>query len=190
MTICSVIWIAGSCSASSIGDLNRDGSISVADAMLSIRFLLALQDPIEDQEMLADTNGDGSLNVLDVIAIIQAATGMIPNTPVEPPSHFWVSHYNSTQMACVWRDNSLDEDCFWISVSPDQAFPVSNTVNYRVPKDTSFYQVQHLQPLTIYFFRIKAQRGFFEGVCEGNYYKKTYPPPGQWTKALVGEFGF
>jgi len=53
-----------------LGDVNLDGEVTVADAILTQQYI-AGQEPTDDfNAALADINGDGSVNVADVVAIL------------------------------------------------------------------------------------------------------------------------
>jgi hypothetical protein len=52
------------------GDINNDGIINVNDVILTIRFILDLQEPTEIEFLAADFNQDQVIDVLDVILIV------------------------------------------------------------------------------------------------------------------------
>ena len=52
------------------GDVNTDGVLNVLDIVLSVNFVLGLDNPSTVQYNLVDMNSDGVLNVLDVILLV------------------------------------------------------------------------------------------------------------------------
>ena len=60
------------------GDVNQDGSVTSADAILALRFAVALIALDEVQQALADVNGDGRINAGDAVLILRKAVGLIP----------------------------------------------------------------------------------------------------------------
>ena len=57
------------------GDVNGDGDLSNADAILVLRQIAELVTLDEAQRLAADVNGDGAVNLLDVLAIIADIVG-------------------------------------------------------------------------------------------------------------------
>lgn len=49
------------------GDINKDGSVSVSDAVYLLKYLHGRQNLTEEQAGLADLNGDGTVNIYDLI---------------------------------------------------------------------------------------------------------------------------
>ncbi|MBW3622979.1 MAG: VCBS repeat-containing protein [Armatimonadetes bacterium] len=58
------------------GDIDRNASVDVLDALLSLRIGLGLIEPTEAQRKAADVNRDGVLNLLDTIRILQVSVGL------------------------------------------------------------------------------------------------------------------
>lgn len=58
------------------GDLNRDGSVNVSDALLSLRIIVGLIEATDSQAWEADLNGDGHVNVADTVAILKRLVGL------------------------------------------------------------------------------------------------------------------
>ena len=52
------------------GDVNTDGVLNVLDVVLSVNFVLGLDNPSSVQYNLGDMNSDGVLNILDVILLV------------------------------------------------------------------------------------------------------------------------
>jgi glycoprotein endo-alpha-1,2-mannosidase len=52
------------------GDVNGDGATNILDVILTVNFILQIQQPIPDQFTSADMNKDGNINILDVILIV------------------------------------------------------------------------------------------------------------------------
>jgi len=54
-----------------LGDVNFDGSVDILDVIITVNFVLGIEPPPTENELLAaDVNEDGNLNVLDVILIV------------------------------------------------------------------------------------------------------------------------
>jgi hypothetical protein len=68
-------WPAAAPSAT-LGDLNGDGKIAVADATLSLRIAVGLLTPTDAQKAAGDVNKDGKLTVSDTTLILQVAVGI------------------------------------------------------------------------------------------------------------------
>ena len=58
------------------GDVDGDGSVSSADAVLALRASMGLFTPSEQQLDLADLDGDGSVTASDAILILRRALGL------------------------------------------------------------------------------------------------------------------
>jgi Tol biopolymer transport system component len=58
------------------GDVNEDGKINVADAVLLLRIVVRLHTPSERQRVLADMNIDGSVNVVDGTLLLHIVVGL------------------------------------------------------------------------------------------------------------------
>lgn len=54
------------------GDINLDGNITIADAVLLQKWLLALPDTILPDWKAGDMNGDGKLNAVDLTLLKRA----------------------------------------------------------------------------------------------------------------------
>ena len=59
------------------GDLDSNGSVSVADAVLALRGAMGLVELTGDQLIAGDMNLDGSVSVLDAVSIMRIAIGLI-----------------------------------------------------------------------------------------------------------------
>lgn len=59
-------------------DVNGDGKINSADALIVLQYSVDLNDTIktEEQFMNADTNGDGRINSVDALTILKISVGM------------------------------------------------------------------------------------------------------------------
>ncbi|MGN0612658.1 MAG: carbohydrate-binding domain-containing protein, partial [Porcipelethomonas sp.] len=68
--------------AAEAGDLNSDGSVSVADLTLLRQFLLKQAEP--DGSVSFDVNGDGNVNVFDFTALKRTLLSSTPVEPVDP----------------------------------------------------------------------------------------------------------
>ena len=56
-----------------LGDVNMDGNVTAADALLVIRYAMGLTDLTETQLALADLNGNGTVNTEDASLVLRAA---------------------------------------------------------------------------------------------------------------------
>ncbi|MBR4636034.1 MAG: hypothetical protein IKO51_06670 [Clostridia bacterium] len=59
------------------GDVDEDGTVSVADALLVLRSAMGILELAPDQISLGDMNGDGSISVDDALVILRLAMGLI-----------------------------------------------------------------------------------------------------------------
>ena len=59
------------------GDLNGDGTVSSADAVLLARYLVDLTDLTEQQLLAADVNHDGSVSSADAVLLARFLVGVI-----------------------------------------------------------------------------------------------------------------
>ena len=55
------------------GDLNMDNSLNIFDILILIDFIL--QEGQEINQFLADINGDGMVNILDMVGLVQIVMG-------------------------------------------------------------------------------------------------------------------
>lgn len=62
------------------GDVNKDGSINVLDAVTALQLIIKIKVPTADPAA-ADLDGSGGVNVSDVILILQRALGVPPASP-------------------------------------------------------------------------------------------------------------
>ena len=60
-----------------IGDVDLDGDVDVADAILALRYCMHLIDLNDDQLAQGDVNGDGVVSIDDAILILRIAMGLI-----------------------------------------------------------------------------------------------------------------
>lgn len=58
-----------------LGDINMDGSIDAADALMALRIALGLVPPT-DNDYLADMNGNGTIEASDALIILRMALGV------------------------------------------------------------------------------------------------------------------
>ena len=59
-----------------IGDVDGDGEIALADALLAMRCALGLMELTPEQIEAADVNGDGEVTLVDALIILRAALGI------------------------------------------------------------------------------------------------------------------
>jgi hypothetical protein len=78
------------------GDVDGNGSIDVRDVIFAVNILLNLREPSTYQLRMADYNGDGVVNVLDIVAIVRhilenpSGVVYVPFKDVEDYGYFWV----------------------------------------------------------------------------------------------------
>ncbi len=60
-----------------LGDLDQDGSINSADALMVLKIAANLKEPTSDQQKAADINKDGKVNAADALLILKRAAGLI-----------------------------------------------------------------------------------------------------------------
>ena len=60
--------------AAQAGDLNADGAVTAADAVLLQRYLLGEETLTKTQQRAADENGDGAVNGFDLALLRQTLT--------------------------------------------------------------------------------------------------------------------
>ena len=65
------------------GDVNRDGKVNTADAVLVLQRAAGLIDDTALDTAAADVNGDDKLNTADAVLILQKAAGLIERFPAE-----------------------------------------------------------------------------------------------------------
>lgn len=58
------------------GDVNRDGSVDVSDAILVLRYLVDLAALDAEQLQIGDLTGEGEVSVADAVAILRRAVGL------------------------------------------------------------------------------------------------------------------
>jgi len=54
----------------SLGDVNNDGVSNVLDVILTVNFILNVEQPSDEEFLAADMNGDGVLNILDILQLV------------------------------------------------------------------------------------------------------------------------
>ena len=60
-----------------LGDVDLDGDVDVADAILALRYVMHLVDLSDAQLAQGDVNGDGAVSIDDAILILRIAMGLI-----------------------------------------------------------------------------------------------------------------
>lgn len=60
-----------------MGDVNRDGSVTVTDAVMVLKNAISLTELDAQQLLLADANGDGTITVTDAVMILKKAIGLL-----------------------------------------------------------------------------------------------------------------
>ncbi len=64
-----------------IGDVNGDGEVTAADALLALRYVMALEELGEERLAQADVDGDGEVTMMDCLLIQRYAMGIIASFP-------------------------------------------------------------------------------------------------------------
>ena len=59
------------------GDVDQDGSITVADALLVLRCAMGLLELTPDQKLIADRDGDGIITATEALIIVRMSMGLI-----------------------------------------------------------------------------------------------------------------
>ncbi len=78
------------------GDVDGNGSVDIRDVVFAVNILLNLSEPSPHQFQMADYNGDGVLNILDIVGIVRyilenpSNTSQVPFKDVEDYEHFFV----------------------------------------------------------------------------------------------------
>jgi hypothetical protein len=62
-------------SATQMGDLNGDGAVTIADALLALQFAIGLQTPTAAQIAIGDLKQHGTIDIADVVAILNKTVG-------------------------------------------------------------------------------------------------------------------
>ena len=66
-----------------IGDLNRDGKITAADALMTLQIAVGKLQPDEEQAKAADVDGEDGVTATDALLILQYVVGKIKKFPVK-----------------------------------------------------------------------------------------------------------
>ena len=66
-----------------LGDVDMDGEVTTADALMALRYVMGLIELNEDQLAQADVTGDGEVTVADPLLILRHAMGLIETFPAE-----------------------------------------------------------------------------------------------------------
>ena len=62
-----------------IGDLDGDGDVTSADALMALRISAGLQESNENLLAVADIDGDGSITSADALGILRSSAGFLPS---------------------------------------------------------------------------------------------------------------
>lgn len=68
----------------SFGDVNDDGTVDTADAVLTLQYAAELIDGRALNTAAADVNGDGAIDTADAVLILQYAAELIDRFPAQP----------------------------------------------------------------------------------------------------------
>ncbi len=67
-----------------LGDVDLNGTVEVADAILALRYAMGLVELTDEQLAQMDVDGNGEYNLIDATLILRYAMGLIENFPAEP----------------------------------------------------------------------------------------------------------
>ena len=68
-----------------IGDVDNDGDVDTADALLALRYVMGLIDLTDTQLAQAEVDGDGEVTIVDSLLILRVALGLLESFPAENP---------------------------------------------------------------------------------------------------------
>ena len=60
-----------------MGDIDRDGEVTVSDALRALRFSVGITVPADDETVIGDMDRDGSITVTDALAILRLSVGLV-----------------------------------------------------------------------------------------------------------------
>ncbi len=66
------------------GDVDADGTVTAADARAALRFSVSLDNPTDEQFLLADYDGNGTVTAADARMILRVSVGLEADTPEVP----------------------------------------------------------------------------------------------------------
>ncbi|MBR5947611.1 MAG: choice-of-anchor J domain-containing protein [Clostridia bacterium] len=66
-----------------VGDVDNDGDVDVADALLALRYVMGLIDLTDTQLAQAEVDGDGEVTIVDSLLVLRKALELIETFPVE-----------------------------------------------------------------------------------------------------------
>ncbi|MBR5949352.1 MAG: choice-of-anchor J domain-containing protein [Clostridia bacterium] len=69
------------CEGGLVGDVDGDGEVDIADALLALRCAMGLIELTEAQNALADVDGDGGVSIADSLLILRRGMGLIDEFP-------------------------------------------------------------------------------------------------------------
>ena len=64
-----------------LGDINGDGSVTLADAAMLVQCVNKIADLTDEQKAAADINGDGSITLADAAILVQYVNKIISVLP-------------------------------------------------------------------------------------------------------------
>lgn len=77
-SVCHKVISTSSLVSKATGDINGDGKVNSADALLILRYSIGYKNAISDNALLnADANGDGRVNSADALIILRISIGEI-----------------------------------------------------------------------------------------------------------------
>lgn len=66
-----------------IGDVNNNGSVDTADALMALRYVMGLIELTDAELAQAEVDGDGEATIVDSLLILRRAMGLIDSFPIE-----------------------------------------------------------------------------------------------------------
>ena len=102
------LGVFGSAQAASAGDLNGDGKITAADARLTLRAAVGLDQLSGEKKTLADVNQDGKVNAADARKILRAAVWLEElNRQTNPLYAVQLSAYKTAYLHNYWNGQGI-----------------------------------------------------------------------------------
>ena len=80
----TLLLLSSAVSATTLGDVNSDGTINILDVILVNNYVLGSSTLTAAQRSLADVNRDGVVDIFDTVLIMQMASGLIYEFPILP----------------------------------------------------------------------------------------------------------
>jgi fibronectin type 3 domain-containing protein len=99
------------------------------------------------------TIANGTVYVGTTTSLVAYGLLSVPTTPPDAPSNLTATAVSSTQVNLTWQNNADNQNGFYIEESTDG---MNFTQVATVSVNATSYTVGHLQPFTVYTFRVRA----------------------------------